>query len=149
LYLQCHWRENRNFTLNPFLLILTTFLKTKLQLTQKLHQTQNLVSHAVKQIKIYITQKVCCGEDIDHSIKSAQLGIKGDQHVRLTALLPSVSRLSSENVGASSRHYGPSQLVTGLVSLLPSPVVGCLLLVNYNWFIVRCCLHLWCALMKD
>lgn len=62
----------RNFPLKPSLANLTAFIQTKLQLTQKLHQTQNLVLHTIIKIKIHIYQKVCYGKDMGHSIKSTQ-----------------------------------------------------------------------------
>jgi hypothetical protein len=36
--------------------------------------------------------------------KNVALGVKGDWRVRLTNLLPSMSRLSRENMGASTSH---------------------------------------------
>jgi hypothetical protein len=63
-------------------------------------------------------------------------GVKGGRHVRLTISPPSVSRLSGENVGASTCHnpMGLLRLVTGIALPLPSGqvawVFNCELLPN-------------------
>jgi hypothetical protein len=41
---------------------------------------------------------------IEMSIRNLPVGVKGGRRVRLTILPPSVSRLSRENVGASTSH---------------------------------------------
>jgi hypothetical protein len=43
-------------------------------------------------------------QPLTHEYQESSGGVKGDWRIRLTTLPPSVSRLSRENVGASTSH---------------------------------------------